>query len=579
MNSAKYLLGKDAIIRSLKKNHVDTIFGYGGGAILPVFDSLSNSGIKYFMNRHEQSSGHCAEGYAKVSGKPGIVTTTSGPGVTNLITPLQDSYSDGVPIIVFTGQVPTHAIGTDAFQECPATELTRPCTKWNYQLKDANEIEYVIDKAFHIATTGRPGPVHIDLPKDIMSNRVTKESVEFEPFDDKKELDQHNLIKMELLCNLIEKAERPIIIAGHGCVNYDKHVTFMAHKCNIPVTTTLHGLGIFDEYSSKSLHMLGMHGSAYANYAVQEADLILSLGARFDDRIIGTKDGFAPEARKAEREGRGGIFQVEIEPCQIGKSIVPTGTFIGDCGDFLNYVVNNTGYRSRKKWFDRIGKLKEMYPFNYEKSTHHIKTQQVIEKISEKTSMRQNTLISTGVGNHQMMTAQFYRWTTPKQMVSSGSLGTMGVGVPFAIGAKLACPKKMVICIDGDGSFNMTMNELATIAEYNIPVKIAIMNDSRQQMVYVWQELFFNSNFISTTNHNPDYNMLAESFGIKSIRCDNPYDLDRAVTEFIRYDGPILGNFIVEPDKCLPLVAPGKNLDEMILTDEEEILLTGEAPN
>tara|TARA_Y100000389_G_scaffold55048_1_gene50944 strand:+ start:2022 stop:3761 length:1740 start_codon:yes stop_codon:yes gene_type:complete len=579
MNSAKNLLGKDAIIRSFKRNHVDTIFGYSGGAILPVFDSLSDSGIKYFMNRHEQSSGHCAEGYAKVSGKPGIVTTTSGPGVTNLITPLQDSYSDGVPIIVFTGQVPTHAIGTDAFQECPATELTRPCTKWNYQLKNADEIEYVIDKAFHIATTGRPGPVHIDLPKDIMSNRVTKEPVKFEPFDDKKELDQHNLIKMELLCDLLEKSERPLIIAGHGCVNYDKHVTFMAHKCNIPVTTTLHGLGIFDEYSSKSLHMLGMHGSAYANYAVQEADLILSLGARFDDRIIGTKDGFAPEARKAEREVRGGIFQVEIEPYQIGKSIVPTGTFIGDCGEFLDYVVNNTGYRSRKKWFDRIDKLKEMYPFNYEKSNNHIKTQQVIEKISEKTSMRQNTLISTGVGNHQMMTAQFYRWTSPKQMVSSGSLGTMGVGVPFAIGAKLACPEKMVICIDGDGSFNMTMNELATIAEYNIPVKIAIMNDSRQQMVYVWQELFFNSNFISTTNHNPDYNMLAESFGIKSIKCDNPYDLDQAVTEFIKYDGPILGNFIVEPDKCLPLVAPGKNLDEMILTYDEEILLTGEAPN
>ena len=579
MNPAKYLLGKDAIIRSLKRNHVDTIFGYSGGAILPVFDSLSNSGIKYFMNRHEQSSGHCAEGYAKVSGKPGIVTTTSGPGVTNLITPLQDSYSDGVPIIVFTGQVPTHAIGTDAFQECPATELTRPCTKWSYQLKDANEIEYVVDKAFHIATTGRPGPVHIDLPKDIMSNIVNEDPVEFEPYSSKKEIDYHNLIKMDMLCNLIEKSERPLIIAGHGSVNYDRQVTFMAHKCNIPVTTTLHGLGIFDEYSSKSLHMLGMHGSAYANYAVQEADLILSLGARFDDRIIGTKDGFAPEARKAEIEGRGGIFQVEIEPCQLGKSIVPTGTFIGDCGEFLNYVVNNTGYRSRKKWFDRIGKLKEMYPFNYEKSNHHIKTQQVIEKISEKTSMRQNTLISTGVGNHQMMTAQFYRWTSPKQMVSSGSLGTMGVGVPFAIGAKLACPEKMVICIDGDGSFNMTMNELATIAEYNIPVKIAIMNDSRQQMVYVWQELFFNSNFISTTNHNPDYNMLAESFGIKSIRCDNPQDLDKAVTEFIKYDGPILGNFIVEPDKCLPLVAPGKNLDEMILTDNEDILLTGEAPN
>ena len=579
MNSAKYLLGKDAIIRSLKRNRVDTIFGYSGGAILPVFDSLSNSGIKYFMNRHEQSSGHCAEGYAKVSGKPGIVTTTSGPGVTNLITPLQDSYSDGVPIIVFTGQVPTHAIGTDAFQECPATELTKPCTKWNYQLKDANEIDYIVDKAFYIATSGRPGPVHIDLPKDIMHTMITEEHREFEPYYDRKEITEHNLVKMELFCNLLEKSQRPLIIAGHGCVDYDKHVTFMAHKCNIPVTTTLHGLGIFDEYCNKSLHMLGMHGSAYANYAIQEADLILSLGARFDDRIIGTKDGFAPKAREAEKEGRGGIFQVEIEPTQIAKTIMPTGTFIGDCGEFMNYVIANTGYRSRTEWFKRIDHLKKLYPFNYTKSLHNIKTQQVIEKISEKTSMRQDTLISTGVGNHQMMTAQFYRWTKPKQMISSGSLGTMGVGVPFAIGAKLACPKKMVICIDGDGSFNMTMNELATIAEYDIPIKIAIMNDSRQQMVYVWQELFFNSNFISTTNYNPDYNKLAESFGIKSIRCDNPDDLDEAVTEFINYKGPILGNFIVEPDKCLPLVAPGKNLHEMILQDDEEILLTGEAPN
>ena len=579
MNSAKYLLGKDVIINSLKRNNVDTIFGYSGGAILPVFDSLSKSGIKYFMNRHEQSSGHCAEGYAKVSGKPGVVTTTSGPGVTNLITPLQDSYSDGIPLVVFTGQVPTHAIGSDAFQECPAIDLTRPCTKWNYQLRDVNEIDYVVDKAFYIATSGRPGPVHIDLPKDIMLDRTKEVRSNFKPYDNNKEITEHNLVKMELFCNLLEKSKRPIIIAGHGAVNYDKHVRYFADKCNIPVTTTLHGLGVFDEYSDKSLHMLGMHGSAYANYAVQEADLILSLGARFDDRIIGTKDGFAPKAREAEKEGTGGIFQVEIQPRQIAKTIMPTGTFIGDCGEFLNYVVANTGYRSRTEWFERIEHLKRLYPLTYTKSTHNIKTQQVIEKISQKTSMRQNTIISTGVGNHQMMTAQFYRWTTPKQMLTSGSLGTMGVGVPFAIGAKLACPDKMVICIDGDGSFNMTMNELATIAEYNIPVKIVIMNDSRQQMVYVWQELFFNSNFMSTTNHNPDYNKLAESFGIKSIRCDNPDDLDQAVTEFINYKGPILANFIVEPDKCLPLVAPGKNLNEMILNDDEEILLTGEAPN
>lgn len=576
---AKNILGKDALIRSLHRNKVDTIFGYSGGAILPVFDSLANSGIKYLMNRHEQNSGHCAEGYAKASGKPGIVTTTSGPGVTNLITPLQDSFSDGIPIIVFTGQVPTHAIGSDAFQECPATELTRPCTKWNYQLKDANEIDYIVDKAFYIATFGRPGPVHIDLPKDIMLSIVNENSINSDSYKFIDRITDHDITQINSFCNLLENSERPVIIAGHGCINYHEHVKYISQKCNIPVTTTLHGLGIFNEYNNRSLHMLGMHGSAYSNFAIQEADLILSLGARFDDRIIGTKKGFAPRARMAERDGKGGIFQVDIAPNQIGKTITPTCSFIGDCGEFLKYVIANTGYRPRTEWFYRINELKKMYAFDYTKTLNKIKTQEVIEKISQKTSLKHDTLISTGVGNHQMMAAQFYRWTKPRQMISSGSLGTMGVGVPFAIGAQLAHPDKMVICIDGDGSFNMSMNELATIAEYNIPIKIAIMNDSRQQMVYVWQELFFNSNFFSTTNKNPDYNKLADSFGIKSIMCNNPCNLDQAVTEFIDYDGPIIGNFIVEPDKCLPLVPPGKNLDEMILTSNNNIQLTGDAPN
>ena len=581
LSSTKNILGKDAVLNGLIKNNVEAIFGYSGGAILPIFDSIYKSGIKYYMNRHEQSSGHCAEGYAKVTGKPGIVTTTSGPGVTNLITPLQDSYSDGIPLVVITGQVPTHAIGSDAFQECPALELTRPCTKWNYQIRTANEIEGVIDHAFRLSTSGRPGPVHIDIPKDIMLQEVTENISMFKDYSeiyydnhtefDKTELDQ--------FCRLLEEAKKPIIIAGQGCVNYSKQLNNMSLRCNIPVTTTLHGLGSFNEHSSHSLHMLGMHGSAYANYSVQEADLILSLGARFDDRIIGNSSGFGREARKAAEKGRGGIFQVEIEESQLHKTIVPTKAYIGDCGKFLNYIMNNTAYRKRTGWFERIDYLKRSYPFSYDKISDKIKTQQVIEKISEKTMNRDDVMISTGVGNHQMMSAQFYRWTQPREMISSGSLGTMGVGVPFATGAQIAYPDKTIICIDGDGSFNMSMNELGTIAEYDIPIKIAIMNDSRQQMVHVWQELFFNSNFISTTNKNPDYNKLAESFGIKSLRCEHPDNLDNIVNEFIEYDGPILANFIVEPDKCLPLVPPGKNLDEMILSSNDIIVLTGDAPN
>lgn len=581
LSSTKKILGKDAVLNGLIKNNVDAIFGYSGGAILPIFDSIYNSGIKYYMNRHEQSSGHCAEGYAKVTGKPGIVTTTSGPGVTNLITPIQDSYSDGIPLVVLTGQVPTHAIGSDAFQECPAIELTKPCTKWNYQIKHANEIECVIDHAFKLSTSGRPGPVHIDIPKDIMLQEVTDNfpmffdelSINYEShFDfDKLELDK--------FCRLLEKAEKPVIIAGHGCVNYSKQLNYLGFRCNIPVATTLHGLGCFNENSLQSLHMLGMHGSAYANYSVQEADLILSLGARFDDRIIGTASGFGKEARKAAEKGTGGIFQVELEESQLHKTIIPTKSYVGDCGKFLNHIIHNTAHRKRTEWFKRIKFLKETHSFSYEKEPDKIKTQQVIEKISEKTSGRTDVMISTGVGNHQMMSAQFFRWTQPRQMISSGSLGTMGVGVPFATGAKIAYPDKTIICIDGDGSFNMSMNELGTIAEYNIPIKIAIMNDSRQQMVYVWQELFFNSNFISTTNKNPDYNKLAESFGIKSLRCDHPDNLNTVVNEFIEYDGPILANFIVEPDKCLPLVPPGKNLDEMILANDDNMILTGDAPN
>ena len=583
--------GKDAIIKRLEYHKVDTIFGYGGGAILPLFDSLANSSISYYMNRNEQGSGHCAEGYAKITGKPGIVATTSGPGVTNLITPLQDSYSDGVPIIVLTGQVPTTAIGTDAFQECPAIDLTKPCTKWNYQLTSSNEIDNVIDEAFYIALSGRPGPVHIDIPKDIlMQAMVLNDSIPYH--NDNKLIDNKwnhiskntsndniDLSFMNTLLDIIDKSKKPIIIAGQGCNNCSDKLRQFAIQSNIPVTTTLHGMGTFDENHSLSLDMLGMHGAAYANFAIQDADLILSFGSRFDDRIIGNKDGYGLKARQAEKSGTGGIFQFEIDNNQVGKTILPTRSFIGDCSLYLEYLCDHTKFKNRDNWLTKLDKWKKEYPLQFIENPATIKTQQVIKTISDVVSDKDDICITTGVGNHQMMTAQFYKWTQPRQLLTSGSLGTMGVGVPFAIGAQIAMPDKKIICIDGDGSFNMTLTELGTISEYNIPVKIAIMNDSRQQMVYIWQKLFFDSNFISTTNKNPDYVKLAESFGIHAIVCDNPNDLHSKADEFINYDGPIIANFIVEPDICLPLVPPGNNLDDMILSNPENQKLDGIAPN
>ena len=580
VSNTKYF-GKDAIVRRLEHHNVNTIFGYGGGAILPLFDSLTNSTISYYMNRHEQGSGHCAEGYAKVTGKPGIVVSTSGPGVTNLITPLQDSYSDGVPLIVLTGQVPTTSIGTDAFQECPAIDLTSPCTKWNYQLTNSDEIDSIIDEAFYVALSGRPGPVHIDIPKDILMQPMN--NLQYNSNENNKPISKPvvntDFTGLDELSELIFNSEKPVIIAGQGCNNCSDKLRQFAMNSNIPVTTTLHGMGTFDENSPLSLHMLGMHGAAYANFAIQDADLILSFGSRFDDRIIGNKEGYGIEAKLAEKLGTGGIFQFEIDEKQVGKTVMPTKAFIGDCSDFLTYLSEKAKYKSRMKWLSKLQKWKQEYPLSYIENANAIKTQQVIKAISDKVSYKPDIYITTGVGNHQMMAAQFYKWTRPKQLLTSGSLGTMGLGVPFAIGAQIAMPDKIIICIDGDGSFNMTLMELGTIAEYNIPVKIAIMNDSRQQMVYIWQKLFFDSNFISTSNTNPDYVELAKSFGIHAIICYNPNDLSAKIDEFIEYDGPVIANFIVEPDICLPLVPPGNNLDDMILTNPNDTQLKGIAPN
>ena len=398
--------GSEIIHQYLQQKNVSAVFGYTGGAIMPLTDQFYHSPIKYIMNRNELCVGHAAEGYAKSTGKPGIIITTSGPGVTNLITPLQDAISDGVPLIAFSGQVPTTAIGTDAFQECPALELTKSCTKWNYQPHDVHELPEVLEKAFHIATTGRKGPVHIDLPKDVISNTLKTDIIVSPNYQTDSSID---IFKIKQLAKLLEKAKKPIIYAGQGCIDASKELRAVAKIFQIPVTTTLHAMGV---------HMVGMHGSAYANFSIQEADLILAIGSRFDDRTTGKLSEYAPEALRAEQEGRGGIVHFDIEPSQIGKVIQPTLSFLGDCKEYLSALLSYSDYieiPDRNQWKKRIIQLKKKYPFAYKK-TKNIKTQEVISEIYKLTH-GQEPFITTGVGNHQMMSCQFYRGSKPRSII------------------------------------------------------------------------------------------------------------------------------------------------------------------
>ena len=593
--------GSKIIEKILKKNNVDTVFGYTGGAILPVTDIFyQNKNIKYVMNRNELCVGHAAEGFAKVSGKPGIIVTTSGPGVTNLVTPLQNAKTDGTPLVVLTGQVQVDKIGTDAFQECPALELTKPCTKWNYQPKNVSELINSLNKAFEISMDGRKGPVHIDLPKDVITSTLgdyecknsgnKKSKNEKSKHKNSKNKNSKNKNKilvqnrnnLDIVIKLIEKCEKPIIIAGNGCVDSSKELRKFIELTNIPITTTIHGLGVVDEKDNLSLEMLGMHGSRSANYLTQKADLILSIGSRFDDRITGELDSYAPNARLAEKEKRGGIIHFDIDTEQIKKVkslIKPTYSILQDSQvslETMNNYFKNKKNKKKKKWLDKVSNFKNKYPFSYEKHPNKLKTQQVIEEIYEQTK-KTKTYITTGVGNHQMMCCQFYKWKYPKTMVTSGSLGTMGFGVPSAVGVQLAMPEEQVICIDGDGSFMMTFNDLATIHEHNLPIKIFIMNDGRQQMVHIWQKLFFGKRFISTDNLNPNFNTLSDAFFIENLSCDNIDDLHCAVQLSLEHPGPFLLNCIVEPDMCTPLVLPGNSLDNMLMSDK--IVLKGHSPN
>ncbi|KAI1966956.1 Acetolactate synthase, mitochondrial [Ophidiomyces ophidiicola] len=566
--------------------------GYPGGAILPVFDAIYNSRhFDFVLPRHEQGAGHMAQGYARASGKPGVVLVTSGPGATNVVTPLQDALSDGTPMVVFCGQVPTTAIGTDAFQEADVIGISRACTKWNVMVKNVAELPRRIKEAFEIATSGRPGPVLVDLPKDVTAGILRKpipmtSSLPLHPSAATiaaRELSQkHMEATVKRVADLVNGAKKPVLYVGQGLLARPDGPALLkelADKACIPVTTTLQGLGGFDELDSKSLHMLGMHGSAYANMAMQEADLIIALGARFDDRVTGNIAKFAPQAKAAAQEGRGGIVHFEVMPKNINKVFEATEAVEGDCAENLALLIPQVKPVSeRTEWFAQINDWKARFPLSlYEKQTPEglIKPQYVIEKLSDLTShMKDRTIITTGVGQHQMWAAQHFRWRHPRTMITSGGLGTMGYGLPSAIGAKVARPDCLVVDIDGDASFNMTLTELSTAAQFNIGIKALVLNNEEQGMVTQWQSLFYEDRFAHTHQKNPDFVKLSEAMGVQARRCSKPEDVESSLKWLLESDGPaLLEVFTDKKVPVLPMVPAGKALHEFLVYDEGKVML------
>ncbi|WFC98872.1 acetolactate synthase [Malassezia yamatoensis] len=585
----------------MRRHNVETVFGYPGGAILPVFDAIYQSDqFNFVLPRREDGAGHMAEGYARASGKPGVVLVTSGPGATNVVTPMQDAMSDGVPLVVFCGQVASSAIGSDSFQEADMVGISRSCTKWNVMVKDVAEMPRRINEAFKIAMSGRYGPVLVDLPKDVTAS-VLKRAIPRSSTQPNQSLmpsretaleqarrawkqstginsKEENLRPaLEAAAKLIGKAKRPIIYAGHGIFsdeNGSELLRELSQKCQIPVTTTLHALGAFDELDDLSLHMLGMHGSAYANLAMQNADLIIALGARFDDRVTGRVDKFAPVAHEAAQRGEGGIIHFEVMPKNINKVVQATVAVEGDVTNNVRKLLPElTSVPDRSEWLAQLKEWKEQFPFTYDASQpakgELMKPQEVVEALDHAVAnQKENVVVTAGVGQHQMWAAQHYRWRHPRTWISSGGLGTMGFGLPSAIGAKVAMPEKLVVDIDGDASFSMTAMELATAAQYNIGVKVLLLNNEFQGMVLQWQDLFYERRYSHTEMHNPDFVKLAESMGVKAIRCQSIEELPAKMKEFIEYDNskPILFEArVVKSEHVFPMVAAGKALDEQLV--------------
>ncbi len=558
------LTGAQIMMKVLQEEGVDTIFGYPGGVVIDIYDELAKTDIHHVLVRQEACAVHAADGYARAGGRVGVCLVTSGPGATNTVTGIASAYMDSIPVVIFTGQVPTHLIGNDAFQEVDTVGITRPITKHNYLVKRTEDLARIIKEAFFLASSGRPGPVLVDLPKDISVSKVDYKAPKKVKLKSYNPTYKPNVRQLHQVVNMIKAAKKPVIFAGGGVIlsKAAKELTKFARKTQIPLTASLMGLGGFPGSDPLWLGMVGMHGTYRSNMSIGECDLLFGIGVRFDDRVTGRIDAFAPNAK---------IVHIDIDPTSIRKNIPVTIPVVGDCKATLgqlNKLIDNEDLgdlkKKRKKWFDQIHHWKNTKPLAYEQKDV-IKPQYVVEKLYQLT--KGNAIITTEVGQNQMWAAQYYHYDKPNHFITSGGLGCMGFGLPAAIGAQLACPNKLVVDIAGDGSIQMNIQEMATAAQCGLPVKVVILNNGYLGMVRQWQQLFFDKRYVSTSlEHAPDFVKLAEAYGAVGLRATKPEEVEPVLKKGLFSKKTVIMDFVVEKEECVyPMIPAGAAATEMLL--------------
>ena len=567
------MTGAEMVIKALVDQGVEVVFGYPGGAVLPIYDEMfKQNHIKHVLVRHEQGATHAAEGYARSTGKPGVVLVTSGPGATNAVTGMQDALMDSIPMVVLTGQVPTFMIGNDAFQEADTVGITRPCTKHNWLVKDTNDLSKTIHEAFYVATNGRPGPVLIDIPKDVQfadGTYTSPRNAKLKTYEPRVKGDPD---RIEEAIELIQNAKRPVFYSGGGVINSGPQASQLLREfvaaTGFPITSTLMGLGAYPASGESWLGMLGMHGSYEANLAMHGCDVMICVGARFDDRITGRLDAFSPDSKK---------IHIDIDPSSINKNIHVDVPIVGDVGHVLEDMLRlfrSGGAKTEKdalaEWWKTIDTWRNVDCFSYKNSDSVIKPQFAVQRLAEAMVKHGDYYVTTEVGQHQMWAAQYIPFEAPNRWMTSGGLGTMGYGLPAAVGVQMAHPKSLVVDVAGEASFLMNMQEMSTAVQYRLPVKVFILNNERLGMVRQWQELLHGERYSSSYSEAlPDFVKLAEAFGGKGIQCSDPANLDEAIAEMIAYDGPVIFDCLVEKhENCFPMIPSGKAHNEMLLSSE-----------